>query len=413
MTRIPEKVVAGLDIGSSKVVFLIGVVTENGIDVVGVGNSPSPGMRNGVLVNIESTSEAISRAREEAELMSGYKVDEVWVSISGIHIRSFDSRGMVAIRNNEVRIDDIERVIEAAKAVAVPADRAVLHVLPREYKIDEHEGISDPIGMSGVRLEASVHIITSGQTAVQNIIKCTKKSGIKVKGLVLQQLASSLSVLSEDEKSLGVALLDIGGGTSDLIIYVRGSVAYTSVLPIGGNFFTQDIAVGLRTPHDCAEGLKKKFGSALVALVNDEETIEVEGVGGREKRTVLRKNLCEIIEPRAEETLNLVQNEISKSNLGPLLGSGVVITGGASQLDGLTAMGEFIFDAPVRMGASMRVGGLSEVVKSPAYSAAVGLLMFGIRDERLDQPAVIGNKKIPDVFAEVARRLKNVITHGL
>ncbi len=409
-----EQVVAGLDIGSSKVVFLIGIPNHHGsVDVIGIGSVPSPGLRHGVLINIEMTIEAIRKAKEEAELMAGHKVDDVWLGVGGTHIKSFDSKGMVAIRNKEVATDDIQRVIEAAKAVAVPADREVLHVLPREFKVDEQEGIYDPIGMSGVRLEALVHIVTGANTALQNTIKCTHKAGLKVKGIVLQSLASSLAVLSEDEKKLGVAFVDMGAGTTDIISYINGSVAYTSVLPIGGAYFTHDIAVGLRTPQDHAEDIKRKYGSALLNLINEEETIEVKSVGGRESRMVLRKNLCEVIEPRAEETLNLIKSEIIKSGLQSQLGSGMVLTGGASQLDGLVEMGEFIFDIPVRRGIPSRVGGLADVVKSPSLSTAVGLLVYAIKELNLNKDTANHEKKFPEIVVDWARKLRDVITQGL
>lgn len=376
-------VLAGLDIGTTKVAFVIGAVTADGtIDIVGVGTAPNTGMRQGVVVNIEATTEAIGKAREEAELMSGYKAEDVWLGISGTHIQSFDSKGMVAIKNKEVTPQDIDRVLEAAKAVAVPQDRSVLHVLPREYKIDNQEGIWDPIGMSGVRLEASVHIITGGQTAILNAVKCTEKAGLKVAGLVLDQLASALAVLSDDEKSLGVAVIDMGGGTCDGVYFVGSSVAHTSVIPLGGYHFTHDVAVGLRTPQNCAEDLKKKYGCALVSLVNEQETIEVQGVGGRKSRTVLRRDLAEVLEPRAEETLQFIQNDIQGSGLIDLLGSGIVLTGGASALDGLAEMGEFIFDIPVRRGVAQNLGGLTDVVKSPAFATAVGLVQYGLQQNK-------------------------------
>ncbi len=409
-----DKVVAGLDIGSSKVVFLIGLPNaNNGIDVVGFGSVPSPGLRHGVLINIEQTIEAIKKAKEEAELMAGHKAEEVWLGIGGTHLKSFDSKGMVAIKNKETQNDDIMRVIEAAKAVAVPADREVLHVLPREFKVDDQEGISDPIGMSGVRLEALIHIVTAANSAIQNIVKCTQKAGLKVKGLVLQSLGSSVAVLSNDEKKLGVAYVDIGAGTSDLIIYNNGSVAYTAVLPVGGSYFTHDIAVGLRTPQDCAEEIKKKHGSALLNLINEEETIEVKSVGGRESRTVLRKNLCEVIEPRAEEILNLIKAEIAKSGLQSQLGSGMVLSGGGSLLDGLVEMGEFIFDIPVRRGLPTQVGGLTDVVRSPLYSAPVGLLKYGLSELHLDKEIPNDGKKFPEIVVDWAKKLRDVIAQGL
>jgi cell division protein FtsA len=381
----PQKkdgIITSIDIGSTKVAIVVGVLNQGRIDIVGVGRAACSGIRQGVVVDIVSTIESIKKAREEAELMAGYKISEVWVGVGGPHIKSFDSKGMVAIRNKEVTPPDIERVIEAAKAVAVPADRQVLHVLPREYKIDEQEGICDPIGMSGVRLEASVHIVTGGQTAIHNLVKCIERAGLEIAGLVLSSLASSLAILSEDEKNLGAVLVDMGGSTCDLIFYLQGSVAQTSLIPVGGHHFTQDVAVGLRTPQASAEELKRKYGCALTTLVNESETIEVPGVGGRKSRTVLRRNLCEVIEPRAEETLNLINNEIHRSGLINRLGSGVILTGGASVLDGLSEMGEFLFDIPVRRGAPTEVGGLTDVVKSATFATAVGLLIYAARTNR-------------------------------
>lgn len=282
-----NSVIAGLDIGSTKVGFVIGVVnSENKIEVVGVGKAHNTGIRQGVVVNIEATQSAIKKAKEEAELMSGYQVQEAWVGVSGTHIKSFDSKGMIAIKNKEVTQSDIDRVIEAAKAVAVPADRQVLHVLPREYKVDTQDGISDPIGMSGVRLEANVHIVTGGQTAISNTIKCVEKSGIKIKGLVLDSLAASMCVLSEDEKSLGVCVVDMGGGTCNLLYFVNGSVAHTSVIPVGGQHFTHDVAIGLRTPQNSAEQLKVDFGYAISSQINEQEVVDVQGVGGRKSRSI-------------------------------------------------------------------------------------------------------------------------------
>lgn len=413
-----EIVLAGLDIGSTKVSVVIGLlryVNQNHshmstshvtsqvgggakaagsqvpviaslptgdlqLEIVGLGTAPSNGIRQGVVVNVESTIEAIAKAREEAELMAGYRVQDVYLAVGGSHVKSFDSRGMIAIRNREVKADDIARVIEAAKAVAVPSDRQVLHVLPREYKIDEQSGISDPIGMSGVRLEANVHIITAGQTALQNIIKCAEKAGLQVRGLVLQQLASSLAVLSEDERKLGVSVVDIGGGTSDIMTYVSGAVAHTATIPVGGAHFTQDVAMGLRTPQAAAELVKKKFGCAIADIVDENETIEVEGVGGRKPRALLRRDLCEVIEPRAEETVLLIWQEIRRSGLANQIGSGIVLTGGASLLEGLCEMGEFICEVPVRRGVPERIGGLTDVVKSPEFATTVGLLVYGIEN---------------------------------
>jgi len=390
MSTTPDRIVAGLDIGTTKVCLAIGKVVDSEpqntknqnqktetapkIDVIGVSTIPSFGMRKGMVVNIEATTDAIMKAREEAELMAGIKITDVSVGVSGSHIKSFDSKGMVAIRHQEVSQHDIQRVIEAAKAVAVPSDREVLHVLPREFKIDDQGGIHDPIGMSGVRLEANVHIVTGGKSALQNSIKCAEKAGLKVNGLVLEQLAGSKVCLSPDEKDLGVALVDMGGGTCDLILYVQGAVAYTAVVPVGGMHVTGDIAVGLRTPQSTAEEIKKKYGCALSSLVSPEETIEVQGVGGRAERTIMRRLLCDVIEPRIEETLNFVHNEIQRSGFASLLGAGVVLTGGGSQLDGVTELGDFVFDMPTRAGRPTNFGGLTDVVSSAAHTTVLGIL---------------------------------------
>ncbi len=411
-------VLAGLDIGSSKVTVVIGVVnhlaagSDPSIEIVGVGTASNTGIRQGVVVNIEATTESIRKAREEAELMSGYKISEVYVSVSGSHIRSFDSKGMVAIKNKEVTTLDVERVIEAAKAVAVPTDRTVLHVIPREYKVDGQDGILDPIGMAGIRLEAAVHIVTGGQTAIANNLKCIDRAGLSVAGLVLDQLASAMSVLSDDERNLGVALVDMGAGSCNLVYFVNGSVAQTSVIPIGGQHFTHDIAIGLRTPQISAEDLKRKFGSAMANLVQEEETVEVEGVGGRKSRTVLRRDLAEVIEPRAEECLMMIQNDLRMSGLIPLMGSGVVLTGGASELGGLAEMGEFLFDIPVRKGLPGHVGGLTEVVKSGSFSTAVGLLLYGFAQKRntkaFNQQEEGISESINSSFSGLTSRLKGI-----
>lgn len=402
-------VLAGVDIGSTKVCFVIGTVNPEGkIEVAGVGTAPNTGIRQGVVVNIEATTESIRKAKEEAELMSGYSVDEVWAGVSGLHIKSFDSRGMVAIKNKEVAQADIDRVIEAAKAIAVPADRTVLHVLPRDYKVDGQDGIIDPIGMSGVRLEASVHIVTGGQTALNNTVKCVERAGLKIAGLVLEQLASALAVLSADEKNLGVGVVDMGGGTCNLLYFVNGSVAQSSVIPVGGQHFTHDVAVGLRTPQVAAEGLKKKYGCALASLINDAETIEVEGVGGRNSRVMPRKELADVIEARAEETLSLIANDIRLSGLMPMLGSGIVLTGGASQLEGLTEMGEFIFDIPVRRGLPNQVGGLTDVVRSGEFATAVGLLMYGLQKRKNLTQHQTGEVNIGQSFDGISKRIKDI-----
>lgn len=376
-------VLAGLDLGSTAVKFVISTVTADGkIEVAGVGKALNAGVKQGVVVNIEATTEAIRRAKEEAELMAGVQVHSVWVGVAGPHLKSFDSKGMVAIKNNEVTTVDIERVLEAAKAVAVPGDRRVLHVLPREYRVDGQDGITDPIGMSGVRLEANVHIVTASQAAINNTMKCIERAGLRVTGLVLDPLAASLAVLSEDEKNLGACLIDIGGGACHLLYFVNGSVAHTSVVPVGGSHFTHDVAVGLRTPQIAAEELKKKHGCAMSSMVSDNESIEVEGVGGRKSRTIPRKDLADVLEARAEEALNMLANDVRMSGLMPMLGSGVVLTGGGSQLDGLVEMGEFVFDVPVRRGPPGKVGGIVDVVRGSEYATVVGLLIYAFNENK-------------------------------
>ncbi len=406
-------VLAGLDIGSTKVAFVIGTVNPDGkIEVAGVGVAPNTGMRQGVVVNIEATTESIKKAKEEAELMSGYSVSEVWVGVTGTHISSFDSKGMVAIKNREVTTSEIERVIEAAKAVAVPADRTVLHVLPREFKVDGQDGITDPIGMSGIRLEANVHIVTGSQSAINNTIKCVEKAGLKITNLVLGQLAAATAVISNDEKNLGVCVADMGGGACSMLYFINGSVAHSSIIPVGGQHFTHDVAVGLRTPQVAAEELKKKYGCAMASMVNENETIEVEGMGGRKSRVIPRKDLADVLEARAEEMLSLIANDIRMSGLVPMLGSGLVLTGGSSQLDGLIEMGEFIFDIPVRRGAPREIGGLTDVVKTGEFSTAVGLLLYGLAQTKnlhqiQHQEVNIGEsldgftRKIKDFFGQI------------
>lgn len=392
-----QSVIAGLDIGTTKVVCVIGNPGPEGLEIVGVGQAPNTGVRHGVVVNIDATAEAIKKAKDEAELMSGLSVGSVWLGISGSHIESFDSAGMVAIKDREVTPEDVDRVIEAAKAVAIPTDRQVIHVLPKDFCIDGQQGISDPIGMSGVRLESSVHIVTGVHSAIQNAIKCSEKVGLHVDGLVLQQLASAMAVLSRDEKNLGVTVVDIGGGTCDMVTFIEGSVVHTGVIPVGGYNFTHDVAMGLRTSQGNAEYLKKKFGTALPNTVGDDETVEVQGVGSRQSRAVPRKELAHILEARAEETLTLIRKKISESGYMGQLGSGLVLTGGASQLNGYVEMGDFIFDIPVCLGVPKRTGGLKDVVKCPSFSTAVGLLLYGFEKKKTK---VVEEPKKEETFSE-------------
>jgi len=376
--RRSENLVVGLDIGTTKVCAVVGEVTDRGLDVVGIGTSPSSGMRKGVVVNLDSTVESIKKAVEEAELQAGIEIDAVYAGIAGSHIKGFNSRGVIAIRDKEVTQGDIERVIDAAKAVAIPADREVIHVLPQEFVIDEQDGIREPLGMSGVRLEAEVHIVTGAVTSAQNIIKSCNRAGLEVRDMVLQQLASSYAALAEDEKELGVALLDIGGGTTDIAIFVQGSIWHTAVIPLGGNHLTNDIAVGLRTPPQEAEKIKREHGCALTSLVRPEESIEVTSVGGREPRTLSRQVLAEIVEPRAEEILSLARREIEKAGYLEMIPSGIVLTGGSVILEGMPELAEQLYDLPVRRGTPRNVGGLVHVVSSPVYTTGVGLVMYGM-----------------------------------
>jgi cell division protein FtsA len=335
-----------------------------------------------VVINIAATEESIRRAVEEAELMAGVKIHSVYAGIAGGHIRGFNSHGIVAVKDGEIRQADVNRVIDAAKAVAIPQDREVIHVLPQQYIIDDQDGITEPLGMSAVRLEARVHIVTAALTSAQNIIKCTNRAGLHCQAIVLEQLASADAVLTQDEKELGVCLIDIGGGTTDIAVFNDGSVVHTAVLPIGGNHLTNDIAIGIRTPQDEAEKIKKRFGSAVAANVNREEMIEVPSVGGRKPRVLSRQILCEIIEPRVEEIFQLVKEEIQNTGYEELLASGVVVTGGTALLEDITAIGEEVLGLPVRLGVPRAIGGLVDVVRSPMHATGVGLVVHGAKQLR-------------------------------
>ncbi|HMU41287.1 MAG TPA: cell division protein FtsA [Pseudomonadota bacterium] len=374
-----EEIIVGLDIGTTKVACLVGEITEDGIDIIGVGTQPCSGLKKGVVVNIDSTVAAIGKAVEEAEHMAGVDITQVSVGIAGAHIKAFHSEGVVAIRDREVRPGDIERVIEAAKAVSIPQDREILHVVPREYSIDQQDGIKEPLGMTGVRLEARVHIVTAATASAQNIIKCCTRCGLEVQDLVLEPYATAEAVLHADEKELGVALLDIGGGTSDLVVFSEGALVHTIVLPIGGHQLTNDIAVGLRTPMSEAERLKHRHGCALTGLVREEETIEVPSVGGRPPRVMPRTMLSEILQPRVDEIFSLVREELERCGFLDTLASGMVVTGGSTLLQGLPELAEGVLDMPVRRGMPQGIGGLSDVVKSPIYATAVGLVLHGAR----------------------------------
>ncbi|MGB1402566.1 MAG: cell division protein FtsA [Porticoccaceae bacterium] len=378
-----ENMIVALDIGTSKVVAIVGAVGSNGeLEIVGTGMHPSSGLKKGVVVNIEATVNSIQRAIEEAELMAGCSIHSVYAGIAGSHIRSLNSHGIVAIRDREVQSLDVDRVIDAARAVAIPADQEILHVLPQEYIIDEQEGVHEPIGMSGVRLEAKVHLVTCAANAAQNIKKCIRRCGLEVDEVVLEQLASSHAVLTEDEKQLGVALVDIGGGTTDIAIFTEGAIRHTGVIPIAGDQVTNDIAMALRTPTPHAEELKIKYACALAKLARPEETVKVPSVGDREARDMSRQLLAEVVEPRYDELFTLVQAELRRSGFEELLAAGVVLTGGTSKMEGVTELAEEIFHLPVRIGAPANVKGLSDIVNNPIYSTGVGLLHFGIDQQR-------------------------------
>lgn len=371
------ELICGLDIGTTKICAIVGEVSGDQVDVVGIGTHPSRGLRKGVVINIESTVESIKAAIEEAELMAGCEISTVYAGIAGGHIKGFNSHGIVAVKDKEVLQHDVDRVIDAARAVAIPLDREVIHILPQEFIIDQQDGIKEPLGMSGVRLEAKVHIVTGAVTSAQNIVKCAQRVGLNVSDIVLEQLASSEAVLSKDEKELGVALIDIGGGTTDLAIWTEGSIIHTSVLAVGGDHITSDIAVGLRTPMDDAERIKRSSGCAMSSLVEADETIDVPSVGGRKPRTLSRQILTEIIEPRVEEMFSLVHQEIQRTGYEDLLASGVVITGGATLLDGMPELAEDILGLPVRLGVPQGIGGLVDVVRNPMFATGVGLVLYG------------------------------------
>ncbi len=372
-----ENLIVGLDIGTTKICAVVGEKTKDGIEIIGVGNHPSKGLRKGVVVNIDSTVESIKRAVEEAELMAGCEINRVYCGIAGGHIRAFNSHGVIAVKNREITQADVDRVIEAAQAIVIPPDREVIHVIPQEFIVDDQEGIQEPVGMLGVRLEVKVHIVTAAVTSAQNIIKCANKAGLDVADIVLQQIASAEAVLNSDEREIGVALVDIGGGTTDIAVYHNGAIKYTTVISLGGNQVTGDISVGLRTPVAEAEKIKKQWGSAVSAMVPKDESIEIHSVGSNRPRAVSRYTLSEIIEPRMEEMLELIKREIMKSGYDSFITSGVVLTGGAAALDGITELGEQVFGLPVRRGFPANIGGLVDVVRSPAFATGVGLVQYG------------------------------------
>jgi cell division protein FtsA len=399
-----KNLIVGLDIGTSKIAAIVAEMKpEGGFEVIGMGSSPSRGLKKGVVVNIESTVNAIQRALEEAELMADCKIREVWTGIAGSHIRSFNSHGMVAIKDREVAQTDVDRVVETAKAIPIPTDQQILHVLNQEFVIDGQEDVREPLGMSGVRLEVKVHIVTGAVSAAQNIMKCVRRCGLEVNDLILQPLASATAVLSEDERDLGVCLVDIGGGTSDIAVFTQGAIRHTAVIPIAGDQITNDIAMALRTPTKEAEEIKRRYGCALRELADAQEMVEVPGVGDREPRKMSRQTLAEVIEPRVEELYSLVQAELRRSGFEELLSSGIVITGGSSSMQGMVELGEEVFHMPVRLGLPAYTGGLSEVIRNPRYSTGVGLLMAGLNQHQRHQIEKMQSGSFKQIFGRMKK----------
>ncbi|MFT6340714.1 MAG: cell division protein FtsA [Alcanivorax sp.] len=383
MANASENMIVGLDIGTSKVVAIVGQSSADGtMEIVGIGSQPSRGMKKGVVVDIEATVRSIQRAVEEAELMAGCHIHTVYAGIAGSHVRSLNSHGIVAIRDREVAQADIDRVIDAAQAVAIPADQKTLHVLPQEYVVDNQEGVREPIGMSGVRLEAKVHLVTCAVNAAQNIEKCVRRCNLEVDDIILEQLASAHAVLTEDERELGVCIVDIGGGTTDIAIFTEGAIRHTANIPIAGDQVTNDIAMALRTPKQHADEIKIKYACALTQLAGADETIKVPSVGDRPPRTLSRQNLAEVVEPRYDELFTLIQAELRRSGFEDLIPGGIVLTGGSSKIEGAVDLAEEIFHMPVRLGSPQGISGLIDVVKNPIYSTAVGLLLYGQRMEK-------------------------------
>ena len=383
MAKKSEKnIITGLDIGTSKIVALIGEVAMDGtIEIIGIGRHPSRGLKRGVVVDIEATVNSIQRAVQEAELMAGCEVHTVYTGIAGSHIRSLNSHGIVAIRDHEVSQADVERVIDAAKAVVIPADQKMLHILPQEFIIDNQGSIREPIGMSGVRLETRVHIVTGSVSAAQNIAKCVRRCGLEVRDIILEQLASSHAVLTEDEKELGVCLVDIGGGTTDIAIFFEGAIQYTAVIPIAGDQVTNDIAMALRTPTKAAEAIKINYGCAMSELANASQMIEVLSVNERPGRKISAKALSDVVSARYEELFSLVRNELRRSGFEDLVAAGIVLTGGASNVNGAIELAEMCFEMPVRHGCAHQIAGLSEASSNPSLSTGVGLLLHGLQQQ--------------------------------
>jgi cell division protein FtsA len=404
--RKKDPLVVGLDIGTTKICTVVGEVVEGEVNIIGLGTHPSKGLRKGVVINIESTVQSIKKAVEEAELMAGSHITSVYAGISGGHIKGINSHGVIAVKNREIGPNDVKRVIDAASAVAIPMDREVIHIIPQEFIVDDQDGIKDPVGMSGVRLEGRVHIVTGAITSAQNIIKCANRAGLDVDDIVLEQLGSSEAVLSPEEKELGVVIIDIGGGTTDLVIFSNGSIKHTTVFSLAGSHITNDISMGLRTPVEEAEKIKIRYGCSLASMVRKDETIEVPSVGGRKPRVLSRQTLAEIIEPRVDEILTLVQNEVVRTGYGNLIASGVILTGGSTIMEGMPELAEQIFNLPVRRGTPIGIGGLVDLVNSPMYATGVGLVLYGSKNMAQSRFKVgQGN-----IFSKVTHRMREWIS---
>lgn len=400
-----DSLVVGLDIGTTKICTVVAEVADGQINIIGLGTHPSKGLRKGVVINIDSTVASIKKAVEEAELMAGVHLTSVYAGIAGGHIKGINSHGVIAVKNKEIAPSDVKRVIDAASAVAIPMDREVIHIIPQEFIVDDQDGIRDPVGMSGVRLEGRVHIVTGAITSAQNIIKCANRAGLDVDDIVLEQLGSSEAVLTPEEKELGVAIIDVGGGTTDLVIFSNGSIKHTAVFSLAGSHITNDISLGLRTPLEEAEKIKIRYGCALTSLVRKDETIEVPSVGGRKPRALSRYTLAEIIEPRVEEILSLVHHEIVRTGYGNLLASGIILTGGSALLEGIVDLAEQIFNVPVRRGIPTGISGLVDLVNSPMYATGVGLVLYGSRNMAQSR----FKKGEGRIFSKVTHRMKEWI----
>ncbi len=404
------EIIVGLDIGTTKICAVVAEARPDGVEIIGMGTHPSEGLRKGVVINIEHTVNSIKEAVEEAETMAGCEIGSVYAGIAGGHIKGFNSHGVIALKDKEVTQKDIDRVIEAASAVAIPMDREVIHTLVQEFIVDDQDGIMDPLGMSGVRLEAKVHIVTGAVTSAQNIIKCANRAGLDVCDIVLESIASSEAVLNREERNLGVALLDFGGGTTDMAVFSKGSIKHTSVLALGGDNLTYDIAVGLRTPKAEAEKIKMKYGCALCSLIGKDETIEVPAVGERPPRVLSRQILGEILEPRVEEIFSLIHGDLVRSGYDEKISSGVVITGGSAELPGVPEIAEQIFNAPARLGYPKGINGLVEIVNKPMYATAVGLVLYGARNQKKGKKFRIRDGNIFNrVMGTMKRWFKEVI----